>query len=1224
MQKKRWLKMVSGVAALLLVLAAVAWVVAPDQTTSAQAGRALNVASASQGMAHSGAADTKTAIDNKVIVIQPDKFDVSPALRDIPAIAPERTEETLIRWNETALKTWEDSSSGVDVGLQTTAGVEAMPAPTVNFEGISNVDGVLPPDTQGDVGPNHYVQWVNLSYGVWDKSGNQLSGPTAGNTLWTGFDSICANNNDGDPITVYDYLADRWMMSQFQVNASGSSYQCIAVSTTGDPMGSWNRYRYTWPGSLMNDYPHFGLWPDAYYMTANQFIYSSGAWQGAGVAAYERDKMLIGAAAQMVYFNLYTVNAEYGGQLPADMDGTTQPASGAPGLIMEWDNSGLLGPDDALRVWKFHVDWTTPANSYLGTGAAGTAGGPNWTINTNDVDPTICGSSACIDQPGTTQNLDQISDRLMHRVQYRNFGGYQTLVGNHTVDTNNPAGIAGIHWFELRNTGTDWAMYQQGTYGPADNANRWMGSIAMDNAGNMALGYSVSSSSIYPSIRYAGRLSTDPLGTLPQAETQLIAGSGYQSHSAARWGDYSAMQVDPVDDCTFWYTQEYIQTSGSANWQTRVGAFKFDACGTPDFTLGVTPASQDVCVGSNAAYNVNVGSISGYSSPVTLSTSGNPGAAGFVPNPVTPPGSSAMTISGAAAGVYNFNVVGTAAGPNVHQTPVALTVQSAAPAAPVLTAPANGATNVAVMPTFTWNAASGAASYAIQVATDAGFTNIVASASGLTSPTWTSNVTLNTSSTYHWRVQAANACGASSYSGVFSFTTVAAPGDCGPGTIPNILFTDGFEAGIGGWTHSGTGDTWAIATANPHSGVQYVHANDPDAVSDQRLASPAVALPVGQNPVVLKFWHVPAMESFSTTCYDGGILEISTDGGSTWTQVPNASLLVGPYNGTISSSYGNPLAGKQGWCGGAAYINTIADVSAYAGQTAQFRMRLGSDSSFGATGWDVDDVTVQSCLAEGAPPNINVTPASLSSTQLPNTTTSQTLTIGNTGGADLTWTIAEEPAPGTCTALSDVPWLSEVPTNGTTTAGGTAPVAVTFNSTGLAPGAYNANLCVTSNDPDAGPGNGTNLVVVPVSLTVEEVPVEPNIDVSPLSLSSTQAPGTSTQQTLNVGNTGNSNLTWEIFEAPDALRLPTGVSRGIEKAEASRQVTIGDATLSHSTLTPGQVVTPERPDTPDSLVTITHSAISVDHIGQLGVVQRRRPAHRQQLPARVRPERLRH
>jgi len=235
-----------------------------------------------------------------------------------------------------------------------------------------------------------------------------------------------------------------------------------------------------------------------------------------------------------------------------------------------WANLAWIAPSDALRIWNFHVDWTTPANSYFGSSLA-----PNYTLNTANVDPTVCTTSPCIDQPGTTQNLDEISDRLMHRLQYRNFAGYQAMVTNHTVDSNNPAGIAGIHWFELRNTGSGWTIHQQGTYAPNDSINRWMGSIAMDQDGNMALGFSASSSAIYPGIRYVGRIVSDPVGTMPQSETVLQAGGGYQSDSYARWGDYSAMQVDPSDGCTFWYTTEYAATSGTYNWYTRIGAFNF-------------------------------------------------------------------------------------------------------------------------------------------------------------------------------------------------------------------------------------------------------------------------------------------------------------------------------------------------------------------------------------------------------------------------------------------------------------------------------------------------------------------------------------------------------------------------------------------------------------------------------------------------------------------------
>ncbi|MFZ2360669.1 MAG: choice-of-anchor J domain-containing protein, partial [Anaerolineae bacterium] len=262
---------------------------------------------------------------------------------------------------------------------------------------------------------------------------------------------------------------------------------------------------------------------------------------------------------------------------------------------------------------------------------------------------------------------------------------------------------------------------------------------------------------------------------------------------------------------------------------------------------------------------------------------------------------------------------------------------------------------------------------------------------------------------------------------------------------PNILYTDGFEAGIGGWTTpAGVGtNTWAIATTNPHSGVNHMRGLDPATATDQRLVSPAIALPTGENPVVLKFWHVPNMENSGTTaCFDGGILEVSSDGGTTWTQVPNANLLVGPYTGAISSSFSNPLAGLQAWCGGTAYSNVIADVSSYAGQTVQFRFRLGSDSSVADVGWDVDDVMVQSCQASVVDPNIDVSPLSLSATQATNTTTQQTLTVANTGGGTLNWQITEDTL--LATPIGSAPQMA-APSAGTTGSrsapgGGAAPI----------------------------------------------------------------------------------------------------------------------------------------------------------------------------------------
>ena len=385
-----------------------------------------------------------------------------------------------------------------------------------------------------------------------------------------------------------------------------------------------------------------------------------------------------------------------------------------------------------------------------------------------------------------------------------------------------------------------------------------------------------------------------------------------------------------------------------------------------DFQTTLTPAAQSVCAPASALYNVAVGQLGTFNEPVTLVATGNPASStvGFSTNPVTPPGGSTLTVTtaGVAAGSSTITVTGTASpSGTVRSDTAALAVFTASAGQPALVAPANGALNVPVPAALSWGAASQAGTYTVQIATDAGFSNIVEQASGLANPAY-SATTILTNTLYYWRVQATNDCGGSNFSAVFNFRTVAAPGDCASGTTANVLYQYGFEAGVGGWTHSGTGDSWALSTSNPHGGTSLFHANDPAVVSDQRLVSPAVVLPTGQNPVVLRFWHLPNLEnSGATACYDGGILEVSTDGGTVWTQVPNANLLVGPYTGLVSASFSNPLAGLQAWCNATAYMQTIADVSAYAGQSAQFRLRLGSDTSASDAGWDVDDVVVQAC-----------------------------------------------------------------------------------------------------------------------------------------------------------------------------------------------------------------------------------------------------------------------
>ena len=540
----------------------------------------LAVLSVAAGLAAPPEVRAAAPIKHSAQVSSAVKMDVSPALRTIPPIqtvapgkkAPEnppipRQDRTLGR-----------GSTGPDAALQLRPGSTNMPAPIQNFEGVNNADGVYPPDTNGDVGPNHYIQWVNLHFAIYSKTGTTLYGPAAGNTLWSGFGGPCQTDNDGDPQVNYDHLADRWVMSQFALPnyPNGPFYQCFAVSTSPDPLSTWYRYQFTVSANKMDDYPKVGVWPDGYYMTVNQFSMPAGTWGGLGVCVYERDQMLVGGVARQIYFDTGAVTLAYGGAVPADLDGVP-PAAGTPGYVMEWDDTTWMvppDPADTLRIWEVHADWTNPANSTFGLNANYD---PNFKITTADALPLCLGNRNCIPQPGTSVKVDAIGDRLMQRLQFRNIGGVGKLTVNMTVDAG--SGRAGVRWYQLTNPGTGWTMADQGTWAGlgGDTDNRWMAAAALDIQGNMAIGYSVSSSTTFPSIRYNGRLAGDPAGTLG-TEATLIAGTGSQTGSVGRWGDYSGMVVDPVDECTFWYTQEYLTTTGVAPWQTRIGSFKFPSC----------------------------------------------------------------------------------------------------------------------------------------------------------------------------------------------------------------------------------------------------------------------------------------------------------------------------------------------------------------------------------------------------------------------------------------------------------------------------------------------------------------------------------------------------------------------------------------------------------------------------------------------------------------------
>jgi hypothetical protein len=435
----------------------------------------------------------------------------------------------------------------------------------LNFAGLSiNAAGggnVTPPDTEGVVGATQYVQWINLAFAIYDKTtGVKIAGPFLGNTLWAGFGGDCQNLNSGDPVVAYDKIANRWVFTQFAINSGASQgSECVAISTTSDATGPYFRYQFSY-GQFV-DYPKIGVWPDAYYATYNVFSFATGnPYLGPKLCALDRPSMLVGAPATQVCFQLTTSDFSI---LPADMDGTVLPPAGTPELLMSQDSN--FSPSTILNLFRFHVDFVTATNSTLSRQAVTVA---------PYSDPCLSATrGACIPQPGTANPLESLTVHLMHRLVWRMAGGREELLANHTIVAGSSTGI---RWYEIRTPSTTPVVFQQGTFAP-DSSFRWMGSIAMDKMGNILLGYSVSdATATFPSIRFTGRLRTE-LRNLMETEASIKVGTG-SATGARRWGDYSAMTVDPTDDCTFFYTNEYIPVTNAGFWATQIASAKFPNC----------------------------------------------------------------------------------------------------------------------------------------------------------------------------------------------------------------------------------------------------------------------------------------------------------------------------------------------------------------------------------------------------------------------------------------------------------------------------------------------------------------------------------------------------------------------------------------------------------------------------------------------------------------------
>jgi hypothetical protein len=569
--------------------------------------------------------------DPKPISVQAENFAVSPPLRDIASDSAsvevdvhneedESAENRSVREVTAAAIARSQQISAAetmraDAAMQLVAPTLNIPAPSLTFEGLGRAENIAagfgnlsPPDTVGDVGPNHYVQQTNLLVRIWNKAGAPLTAPFRLSSLFAPLGGQCAAPDAGDPIVLYDPLSDRWMLSQFAFASQTAApyHQCIAISMTPDPTGAYFLYDFITAGNEFPDYPKLGVWPDGYYMMVHQFTLG-GPFNGTGVYAFNRFKMLTGdPTANYIYFNLNLAShpEAIGGSLPSDADGLNPPPPGRPNTFIYFTNTGFGDPATGLRLFDFHADFTTPALSTFTERPESTYPAPLPVAAFSVVTPA---GRRDVPQPApaatVTTSLDSISDRLMHRLQYRNRGGFETLVFTHTVGAPGSTTFgtyrAGVRYYELRRAlpGGNFVVQEQATFAPADGVSRWLGSAAEDHQGNLAVGYNVSSGAaggnVFPGMRYAGRLATDPAGGLTQGEATLIAGTGVQLSTGNRWGDYSALTVDPSDDCTFWYTSEYYTAAGQAastvGWQTRIGRFKFAEC---------TPAEQGTLSGT--------------------------------------------------------------------------------------------------------------------------------------------------------------------------------------------------------------------------------------------------------------------------------------------------------------------------------------------------------------------------------------------------------------------------------------------------------------------------------------------------------------------------------------------------------------------------------------------------------------------------------------------------
>lgn len=854
--------------------------------------------------------------------------------------------------------------------------------PLLSLDGIG-FSGSAPADPVGDVGILYYIQAVNTPggsvYTIYNKSdGSVAAGPIDLSAAATG---ECADGNT-DPIVLFDEIASRWLIAE--ISDQTARNLCVYISQTEDPIaGGWFLYEFDPPSFA--DYAKYGVWSGMYVVTSNEA-------QGGGIYALDRTRMLAGE--DNVGFQYFFVEDQAGfspfqAPTPADLDGDFHPAPNAPALLMRHRDDELHDPmpdpdNDFLQLWELRVDFDNPNGSALM--------GPT-NIPITNFDSELCLPNAnqpafnCFPQPGTATLLDPIREFIMHRLQYREFVTHKSLVGSFVTDVDG-TDRGGVRWFELRKTDGDWSLHQEGTWSP-DASHRWMSSISMDARGNLALAYNVSNDTdVFPSLRYAGRLVTDAPSALPQGEYTVIDGT--TAGESTRYGDYNSMNIDPVDDCTFWFTGQY---NSPTNWSTRIASFSFDNCAC---TSATAPTGLSAVVAGNNRVNLSWSPARGQT-PITTyyvyrALGDCPGAFyTLIAADLSQTSFVDTTVSGDAT--YSYVVRAFDSGDNcISQASDCASVSTTGDC--TLPPSFSGVTAVSATDNddfcelrITWDAAVSQCGnqpvYNIYRSTEANFTPNVSNliAFGL-SGTEFFDRRLDGNVQYFYRVRAEGQEGVGDGpNGFVEDQNMAVASGTATGSFQE-LFNDDMENGVGTFTTavlSGAPATpWAQSTDNSNSPTTSWFAAGEADVKDEALV---LDLGVVPDQAGFSFFH-----NYNTEpTRDGGVLEYSTDGGNTWFDITASNgagipedtgrITGGDYPlPRIGRDIPNPLESRRAWNGDSGgFIQTTVNLSAFVGTATQIRWRFATDDTNAVGGWYIDDVVLNG-IGPCSPCAVDTTP----------------------------------------------------------------------------------------------------------------------------------------------------------------------------------------------------------------------------------------------------------